>query len=301
MPARLPACRLLLCSGLALACLPGCASLRQKIVPDSVAACRDFQREGVAALERGDDERAHEMLVKAVSASPTDVDARRQLAEVLWEEGRPNEAIEQIEAAVELEPTHGPTVVRAGEMLLAAGQIDQAQPFAQRGLALDHTSPGAWALRGRIYRRQGNAERALADLQRALQYAPDSRDILFDVSELHYQLGRPQRCLTTLHYLLDRYPRGEQPQRALWLEGLAYQSVDRPREAAASLLAASTRGEPHPELLYQLAKVEAALGRPAAATSAVRQALALDSEHAESRALLASLMGPSVGGKTILR
>lgn len=281
--------------------LSGCASLRQKIVPDSVAACRDFQREGVAALERGDDRRAHEMLVKAVSASPTDVDARRQLAEVLWEEGRTDEAIDHIEAAIELDESHGPTVVRAGEMLLAVGRTDEAGQLAERALTLDHTTAGPWALRGRVYRRQGDAGRALADLQRALQYAPQSHDVLLDVAELHYQAGRAQRSLTTLHFLLDRYPQAEQPQRALWLEGLAYQAVDRPRAAAASLLAASTRGEPHPELLYQLAKVEAALGRPAAATSAAQQALALDSEHAESRALLASLVGIHAGSETTMR
>lgn len=286
---------------LALVGLSGCASLRQKIVPDSVAACRDYQREGVAALERGDDQRAHDMLVKAVSASPTDVDARRQLAEVLWEEGRTDEAIDQINSAIDLEKSDAPTVVRAGEMLLAVGRTDEAAELAERALTLDHASAGPWALRGRVYRRQGNADRALADLQRALQYAPQSRDILLDVAELHYQAGRAQRSLTTLHYLLDRYPRAEQPQRALWLEGLAYQAVERPRAAAASLLAASTRGKPHPELLYQLAKVEASLGRPAAATSAVQQALALDSNHAESRALLASLVGTPSGGEPTLR
>ena len=275
---------------LTLSAIGGCASLRQyKIVPDSVAACRDFHREGLAAMEQGDGYRARELLDKAVAASPTDVDAQRQLAELLWREGSHDAAIEHIEEAVKLEPQDAPTVVRAGEMYLAVGQANRALSLAERSLTLDRSLPSAWALRGRVFRQRRQYDRALADLQRALQYAPDQSSVLLEIAELHYELGRPQRTLTTLHHLLDRYPPGEQPQRALWLEGLAFSAIERPTEAAASLLAASQRGAPHPELLYRLARAEAALGRGEAASAAARQALAVDGRHEGSRQLLAEL------------
>ncbi|MDC0936188.1 tetratricopeptide repeat protein [Pirellulales bacterium] len=282
-------CLIATCAIVALAG-SGCASLRHyKIVPDSVAACRDFHREGLAAMEVGDGDRARELLDKAVASSPTDVDARRQLAEMLWQEGRHQEAIEHVEAAVKLEPHHAPTIVRAGELYFAVGQANRALSLAERSLTLDRSLPSAWALRGRVYRQRRQYNRALGDLQRALQYSPDQSSVLLEVAELHYEMGRPQRTLTTLHHLLDRYPSGEEPQRALWLEGLAFSAVERPTEAAASLLAATQRGAPHPELLYRLARAEAALGRPAAASEAARQALAVDGRHAGSRQLLAEL------------
>ena len=113
------------------------------------------------------------------------------------------------------------------------------------------------------------------------------------MAEIQFEMGRPQRCLTTVHHLLDVYAPGEEPQQALWLEGLAYKSLSRPEEAIESLYAASLRGVPQAELLYQLALAEQAAGRNSAATSTVQQALALDAQHQQSQILLASLQASS--------
>jgi predicted Zn-dependent protease len=140
-----------------------------------------------------------------------------------------------------------------------------------------------------VFRTQNNYERALADLQQALRYHPQAPNVLLEVAELQYQLGRPQRALTTVQCLLDSYPQGEEPRRALWLEGLAYGAVDRPHDAVASLCAASARGPAQPELLYQPARAQSAAGDPAGAAITARQALAADVRHEASRALLAQL------------
>jgi Tfp pilus assembly protein PilF len=151
----------------------GCATLRRKqAAPDAVAACRQLSRESVAAMERGDGPRAQSLLEEAVSASPSDVDARRQLAEVLWQAGSRQEAVVHMEAAVRLDPRHAPTLVRSGEMLLALGSADKALVRAERAMALDSTLPSAWALRGRVFRSRGDNERALADMHQALRFNP---------------------------------------------------------------------------------------------------------------------------------
>ncbi len=299
--------RLLLTSlaGCALVALAGggCASMRkQKIVPESIAACRQMSRDGVAAMELGQWDEAHSLLQEAVATSPTDIDARRHLAEVLWQTGNHRDAVVHMEAAVRLDPRNAPTTVRSGEMLLAVGAVDRAALRAQQAIALDATLAGAWALRGRIFRQRGEAARALADLQQALRYSPHSTDVLLDTAEVQYSMGRPQRSLTTLHHLLDVYAPGEEPQRALWLEGLAYQALDRPYDAVESLYAASLRGAPQADLLYQLALAEQTAGRPTAATNTVRQALSLDTQHQLSRVLLAQLEGSAApGSKDVIR
>jgi len=270
----------------------GCASMRkQKIVPESIAACRQMSRDGVAAMELGQWDKSRSLLEEAVTTSPTDIDARRHLAEVLWQTGDHRDAVVHMEAAVRLDPRNAPTVVRSGEMLLAVGAVDSAADRAQQAIALDAKLAGAWALRGRVYRQQGEAARALADLQQALRYSPHNTDVLLDTAELQYSMGNAQRSLTTLHHLLDVYAPGEEPQRALWLEGLAYQALDRPRDAVESLYAASLRGKPQADLLYQLALAEQTTGQSAAAANTVRQALAVDTEHQLSQVLLARLEG----------
>jgi Tfp pilus assembly protein PilF len=291
--------RLALC--LALLVASGCATLRRHgDASEAAGACRQLSREGVAALERGDAQRACTLLDQAVAASPGDVDARRQLADVLWQNGAAEEALQHIEKAVQLDPTHAATVVRAGEMLLGVGQPDRALERAEEAIVLDATLPAAWALRGRIYRQRGELDRALADLHQALRYSPSSQDVLLETAELQYQLGRPQRTLTTLQTLLATYAQGDEPRRALWLEGLAYSAVNRPDDAAAALYAASTRGATEPELLYQLARAQQASGQSAAAAATAQ--LAADAGHGASRTLLAELQAAgSPESGTIIR
>ena len=275
---------------------------QEKIVPESITACREMSRNGVAAMEMGQWEQARSLLESAVTTSPTDIDARRHLAEVLWQTGQRRDAVVHMEAAVRLDPRNAPTIVRSGEMLLAVGAEKRAMKRAEKAIALDATLASAWALRGRIYRHRGEPSRALADFQQALRYSPHTPDVLLAIAEIQYNLGRPQRCLTTVHQLLDVYPAGEEPQQVLWLEGLAYKTLDRPQDAVDSFYAASLRGPPHVDLLYQLALAEQATGRPAAATQTVRQALSVDSGHQLSQVLLAQLEGvPSPNSGDVIR
>jgi Flp pilus assembly protein TadD len=105
--------------------------------------------------------------------------------------------------------------------------------------------------------------------------------------------------LTTLQGLLETYSPGEEPRRALWLEGLAFSAAGRHGEAAAVLYAASTRGPADPELLFQLARAQMAAGQPAAAAATARQAA--DAGHAGSQSLLAQWQADASGNETILR
>ncbi len=272
---------------------------KPKVASESMAACRQMSRDGVAAMELGEWEQARKLLADAVRTSPTDLDARRHLAEVLWRQGEHRDAVVHLETAVRLDPRHAPTLVRSGEMLLGVGAVDQALIRAEEAIALDTALAGAWALRGRIYHRRGESEQALADMQQALRYSPHMPDVLFEVAEVQNALERPQRSLTTLHHLLDIYAPGEEPQRVLWLEGLVYGALERQQDAVESLAAASLRGQPQAELLYHLAQAENAAGQPAAAASTLRRALAMDAQHQPSQLLLAQLQG--LGQSDVIR
>jgi tetratricopeptide (TPR) repeat protein len=262
---------------------------KKKVLPETLATCRELSSEGISAMETGELDRAQTLLAEAVTVSPSDVDARRNLAEAFWQKGAYRDAAVQMEAAVRLDPRHAPTVVRAGEMLLAVGAVERAMQRAEQAIRLDSNLAGAWALRGRVYRLRGESDRALADMQHALRFAPNDPGALLEVAQIQLELGKPQRSLSTLHCLLDSYPAGEEPQQVLWLEGLAYGSLGRHQEAVESLHAAVLRGLPRPDLLFQLAQAEQSAGRRDAATGTLRRALALDESHEASRVMLAQL------------
>jgi len=297
-----PQIALIGCAVMAI-CASGCATMRKpKLANGSIVACRQMSRDGVAAMELGQWDRAHELLTEAVRTSPMDIDARRHLAEVLWRQEKHRDAVVQLEAAVRIDPRHAPTVVRSGEMLLGIGSIDRSLQRAEEAIALDSSLAGAWALRGRISRQQGDLERALADMQQALRYSPHMPNVLLEVAEIQFSLKQPQRSLTALHRLLDVTTPGEEPQNVLWLEGLVYGALERRQDAVESLYAASLRGQPNAELFYHLAAAQHSAAQPAAAANSLQQALALDAGHQASQVLLARLQGPiSPGQGAVIR
>lgn len=268
----------------------GCATFgRRGPAAERAAACREFSRQGIAAMEAGQWQRAEMLLQQAIEASPEDAEARRQMAEVLWKRGATLEAMSQIAAAHRARPNDAHLAARAGEMALALDDREAALAHAEQAIRLDPQLATAWALRGRVFWQLQQPDRALADLGRALEFAPGSSDVLLDLAAMYRERGQPARCLTTLHHLHDTYPPGDEPQAVLVLEGLTLLDLNRPHQACDALLAAAQRERPTAQVLYYLAHAQYAAGRYTQATAAAQQALALDASHQPSRQLLAQL------------
>jgi tetratricopeptide (TPR) repeat protein len=274
-----------LCAVLAL--LAGCRLPgRDGPVSQSLAESRKLSRQGVAAMERGQQQQAETLLAKAVKVCPSDPEARRNYAETLWLHGSQSEAIAQMEEVARTGCEDATFWTRLAEMYLAAGRADAAELSVQQALALDPKLASAWAVRGRAMLASGQPRQALADYLRALGYAPGDSKILIEVAELYRQLDQPERALQTLQVLADSYAPGEEPQQVLYLTGLAYSALGRPGDAVESFAAALIRDKPTPEILYRLGEAELLAGHPDEALSVAQQALALDPQHQPSRDLL---------------
>ncbi len=262
--------------------LPG----REGPVSQSLVASRDRSQQGVAAMERGQWERAEELLAQAVETCPVDPEARRHYAQALWHHGRREEAIAELEEAARLAVDDAALHVLLAEKRLAMGRIQAAARSAQRAIDLDPDLAEAWAMRGRVRRAVGQPHRALADYLRVLGLAPDHQAVLLETAELYRELNEPERALAALQALADTYPTQEEPQQVFYLQGLAYAALKRWDEAAETLAAASLREPPNPELLCRLAEAELRAGNPIRAARAARNALAMDPGHEPSRRLL---------------
>ena len=276
--------------GIILADFAGCAAFGQRGPrAQKIAACRELSRQGVSAMQLGQWQRAEMLLQQAIEASPDDPEARRAMAETLWQRGAATEAMSHLAAAIRARPTDATLSVRAGEMALAMSDRDAALAQAEQAIRLDPQLATAWALRGRVFWQLQQPDRALADLGRALEFAPASTDVLLDLAVIYRDRGQPARCLTTLHHLHDTYPPGDQPQSVLVLEGLALLDLGRPHQACDAFLAAAQHGPANAQVLYYLARAQYTAGRPTEATAAAQQALAIDPSHQASRQLLAQL------------
>ena len=276
---------LVLCAVLAL--LAGCRLPgRDGPVSQSLAESRNLSRQGVSAMERGQQQQAETLLAKAVKVCPSDPEARRNYAETLWMHGSQTEAIAQMEEVARKGCEDATFWTRLAEMYLAAGRADASELSVQQALNLDPKLASAWSVRGRAMLASSQPRQALADYLRALGYAPGDSKILMEVAELYRQLDQPERALQTLQVLTDSYAPGEEPQQVLYLTGLAYTALGRPGDAVESLSAALIRDKPTPEILYRLGEAELLAGHQDEAVNVAQQALAIDPQHQPSRELL---------------
>ncbi|MGI9457384.1 MAG: tetratricopeptide repeat protein [Aeoliella sp.] len=265
----------------------GCVSWRS-IHPTSksAAAGRQLARQGISAMECGQCTEGESILRAAIDKNPEDPLPRSHLAEALCRRNAKEEALEQFTAAAQLAPEDASLAVRTGELLLESNRAEEAASEAARAVRLDRDLADGWALRGRAQAAMGFEDRALADYQHALLLAPSNAEVLLALSSLYSRRGQHQRCLATLHRLLDTFPPGAEPADALLLEGSTYLALDRPAQAGERLALASERGLATAELRVMQAKVELARDRPQPAEQFVRQALTLDATHEPARQLL---------------
>lgn len=232
-------------------------------------ASRDLCNRGMRAMteEKWDD--AEDLLAQAVDACPNDPEARMRHADALWGANRSEEAIAEVAEAIRLAEKDAAPLVRMSQMQLEIGQSELAGRAANRAIGLDPSSAGAWRARGRAYAAVDEHRRALEDFQRALSFAKDDRDILLDVAQTYWRLGKTRRMLAVVERLKDAYPPGETPRDVLFLEGLAHQSNERHERAAICFESALAKNPEDAEISRALAMSNEAL-RPGASRRAAR-------------------------------
>lgn len=244
-------------------------------VPAALANSRQLSQKGIGLLEEGKQPEAEKLLAEAVATCPTDQDARRYYAETLWLRGAQSDAVAQLEEAGRLSPDDAALRVRLAEMHLAMGRIDLARQNAETAIRQNPKSAGAWAVRGRIMRAQGDVKQALADFHRALGYSPDDRQVLFEMADVYRQIGEAQRGLETLQSLAETYSPGEEPPQVLDMLGVAYVTLGRDDDAMDRFTVAA-HGAPKPEILCRLAQAQLAAGRTGDAGISLQRAITLD-------------------------
>lgn len=239
------------------ACATGCRLMnRSGPVSQNVADARRLCNEGLSAVDRRDLVRAEGLLERAVKNCPTDVDARRHYADVLWQRGERMEAVTQIAEALRLSPGDVGICIEGGRMYLELGLLDDADRLAREAVRAAPRSADAWRLRGQVALARGRAEEALADFHRALSFSPDDRELLLDTAEIYRRLDRPQRALSTLAVLGESYGPNQTPPQVLALEGMAQEALGRRTDALESYRQAVARGLTAPDIAARLATLE---------------------------------------------
>jgi Flp pilus assembly protein TadD len=118
---------------------------------------------------------------KAVNSDPSNASARRLLASVLDELGRPKEALEEAQRAAELSPMDNACHLQLGLVLARQGQTERAIEETRRALELGPENVSAYNLLVQLLESSGKEE-VIMVARDALTVSPFS-------AELHYRLG----------------------------------------------------------------------------------------------------------------
>jgi len=277
-PAALVAVRLGLVVLVALAA-GGCRLVnRHSPATQQLAEARRLSNEGLSAADNQDLAGAESLLFQAVKRCPTDVDARRHYASVLWQRGERMEAVAQINEGLKLSPDDVALCLSGGRMTLELGLLDDADRLAAAALRAAPQSAESWHLRGQVALARGQAEAALADFHRGLSIVPEDRGLLLDTAEVYRRLGRPQRALATLSVLAESCGPQQTPGLVFALEGMAQEALLRFDDARESYRAALARGGAPADTAARLAHLDqggsAADPGPSAATAVAGAAAA---------------------------
>ena len=217
-------------------------------------------RQGIEALERGNLTEAEKRLEDAVKYDKNDINHRRHYAEVLWQQGKYQEALQQLDEALKRGGQNSAILhISLAEKYLERGDYATAHYHADEAVRLNSQDYHSWALRGRAKRLQASREvgyvehtmamlhQAREDYIRAVSLSPNNQELLAELATVQMSCGQPEQALATWFTLQSLYPQGSEPNEVLIGITETLMVLRRFDEAELNLIAIRQRGLEHSE------------------------------------------------------
>ena len=218
----------------------------------------ELGREGVAAFERGEYDLAAEKFVQAIKSDENDLLSRRYYGEILWRNGKKNDAVHVLTDAAGREGTpeeRAAICESLAEKFLESDQAASALHYADKMIELTPRRYKGWQLRAMVCQEIGKKDEALADYHRALRLAPNDKNLIRSLAVLEGELGDDRAALAVWEELGRLYPSRSQPVEVLLGKAEACRHLGRGRQAADCYTAAIEQNPDDPDLYRTLADI----------------------------------------------
>lgn len=166
-----------------------------------------------------------------LDVNPNVAFAQNNLSNVLFKEGRADEALEHLKKALELEPGHALAHNNLGLALVQEGRFDEAEPHFRRAVELDPKYYKAFESLGAVYLKTNRLPQAIASLESAVKLHPEAK-ALNDLGIAFMQSGKPNEGLAAFQHAVALEPENAQYRKNL---GTALGQMGRSEEAAQYL------------------------------------------------------------------
>lgn len=187
----------------------------------------------------GDATLAEETLRSAVQSNPRDIPSRLALAQFLLKAERPNEAQPVVDQLVTDQPGDIPALEAAFRVQVARRDLAGARRSAAAIKANRPSSPTGPYLLGLVNEAEGKLDAARADLEEAMQLAPDASEPLGAAVRVDVAAKKPERALARIDAVLARAPRNAALLELRAQVQLGARQFDAARQSAEEAVAAA--------------------------------------------------------------
>jgi tetratricopeptide (TPR) repeat protein len=215
--------------------------------------------------------------IRTAQEAPREPEALYAHAVTLWREGRRDEAIKLMDAALHLKPDFADALCMGGYMLSECGKPQSAMRFYRRALELDDSLVTGHINFGKLLFAAGRFAEALASFETATKLAPHDPDAWCSRAGTLRELGRLEESIEAAASALSL--RHDFPEGAINL-GNALLKLDRNEEALEAYLRASKPGPCLAKALLGQGLALRSLGRFSEAMAAFDRAAAFGSREA---------------------
>ncbi|PYY09975.1 MAG: hypothetical protein DMG69_08135 [Acidobacteria bacterium] len=205
------------------------AAVRQALRADPDSA-KNYLSLGLALKAMGENESAWKAVSRSADLDPRLADAWYQKGVIQADEQKWLDAVASFRKALEASAGHGPAHLALGEMWIRLGSFEQAAEELETVLRLNPKHPGAHYGLGLIHLQQGDLTTAEAEFRRALTLQPNSAAAQENLGETLVREHKWSEAAAVLNKVLAVNPDSLEATNAL---ATSYLHSGQPERAAA--------------------------------------------------------------------
>lgn len=184
-----------------------------------------------AHLMNKDEGLARENMEKIIEINPKDEAARLDLVNIMMQGGHADQAMQQIDALLKLNPTSKPGLEALFKIHLSQKQWGQAQQVAKRVTEAYPAEATGFYLSGIGYQAEGQLDKSIASFEQALAKQPETIEPLTQLVKSYLGLKQAAAAEKKLNEIVKKQPKNFIAYNLL---GSVYASDKKPTEAIAA-------------------------------------------------------------------